>query len=323
MDRSYDLIIVGAGPCGLATAIEATKRGLSHLVIEKGSITESLRNYPLRMHFFSTAENIEIGNVPFPTSNVKPSRIEAMQYYRKLAVYFDLNLKLYTEVTGLEQQEGSFKVKTKENRYEAKNVVIATGYFDLPRKLNVPGEELPHVSHYYREPFPYSWTKTVIVGAGNSAIEAALELYRHDVDVTIVHRGNDLKTTAKYWLLPDIRNRIQEGKIKVRFGTTVKAIEPGQMTVQDKKGNTDTLPADFVLALIGYLPDADFLQKARLEVNPDDLTTAFDPETYETSIPGLYLCGTVTAGVHTERVFIENGREHAVRIAEDVAGKVR
>ncbi len=292
------------------------------LIIEKGSLTESIRNYPERMTFFSTADNISIGGVPFPSSNVKPSRNEALQYYRKVAAYFRVRTSLYTRVVSMEGQDGHFVVYGAEGeRFEGRKLIMATGYFDRPRKLGVPGEDLPHVSHYYDEPFRYSFTKVVIVGGGNSAIETALELYRHDVDVTLVHRGPDLKETAKYWLLPDIRNRIKEGHIKVHFNTRVERIGEKWLEIHDGSGSS-SLRADFVLALIGYLPDAPLLKAFGVEVDPEELIPTYDPDTYLSNVPGLYLCGTVLAGIRTERVFIENGREHAVRIAEGIAAEL-
>ncbi|MFB6258093.1 MAG: NAD(P)-binding domain-containing protein, partial [Flavobacteriales bacterium] len=241
----YDVLIIGGGPCGTAAAIECMKRGLDALVIEKGSLTDSIRRYPQRMTFFSTADNIAIGGVPFPSSNVKPSRNEALQYYRKVASYFGVKSALYTKVVRMEGSDGEFVLHGDQGeRFEGRKLIVATGYFDRPRKLEVPGEDLPHVSHYYDEPFRYSFTRVLIVGGGNSAIEAALELYRHDVDVTLVHRGSELKRTAKYWLLPDIRNRIEEGRIKVHFDTQVERIEEDRVHLRQGKEQFDT-GADF------------------------------------------------------------------------------
>lgn len=315
----YDVLIIGGGPCGTAAAIECGKKGLEALVIEKGSLTESIRRYPQGMTFFSTADNIAIGGVPFPSSNVKPTRNEALQYYRKVAAYFRVRTALYTRVVSMEGSDGHFVLHGSEGeRFEGKKLILATGYFDRPRKLEVPGEELPHVSHYYDEPFRYSFTRVAIVGGGNSAIEAALELYRHDVDVTMLVRGEDFKQTAKYWLLPDIRNRVKEGNIKVRFGARVEAIREDRVEFQGENGDEE-LEADFVLALVGYLPDAPFLKAFGVELDPESLEPDYDPESFESNVSGLYLCGTVVAGVRTEQVFIENGREHAKKIAASIA----
>lgn len=321
--QMYDVLIIGAGPCGLAVGIEAAKAGLSHLILEKGSITESIRRYPKRMRFFSTAENIEIGGIPFPISEVKANRSEALQYYRKVAGYYNLNFKLFTEVTQVIKQEETFEVQTvKGETYYARKVVIATGYFDFPRHLGIPGENFPHVSPYYDEPFLYSFSKVVIIGAANSAVEAALELYRHDVDVTIVHRGEDFRPTVKYWLVPDVKNRVREGKIKTRFNNLTTAIEPKRVQIENvETGESEWIDADFVLMLIGYVPDASLLQRCGIELIQPSMIPIYDPETFETNVPGLYLCGTVVAGIHTEKVFIENGREHAAAIIDHVAGR--
>ncbi|MEI7581167.1 YpdA family putative bacillithiol disulfide reductase [Runella sp.] len=321
--KLYDVVIIGAGPCGLAAGIEAAKAGLSHLILEKGSITESIRRYPKRMRFFSTAENIEIGGIPFPISEVKANRSEALQYYRKVAGYYHLNFKLFTEVAQVVKQDAIFEVQTVGGEtYQARKVIIATGYFDFPRKLGIPGENLPHVSPYYDEPFQYSFSKVVIIGAANSAVEAALEMYRHDVDVTIVHRGEDFRPTVKYWLVPDVKNRIKEGKIKTKFNSLIKAIEPKRILVDNLlTGEEEWMEADFVFMLIGYIPDGAFLQRCGIELRESTMIPVFDPETFETNVPGLYLCGTVIAGIHTEKVFIENGRDHAVAIIDHIAGR--
>ena len=321
----YDVLIVGAGPCGLAMGIEASRLGLSHLIVEKGSVTESIRRYPKRMRFFSTAENIEIGGIPFAISDVKAGRNEALQYYRKTAGYFGLNVKLFTQVTHAEKQpDETFCIFTTDPEvvFRARKVVLATGYFDVPRKLGIPGEDLPHVSHYYDEPFGYSFTNVVIVGAANSAVEAALELYRHDAHVTIVHRGPDFRPTVKYWLIPDVKNRVKEGKITTHFQSLTKAIEPGRVLIEDSEtGEERWLPADFVLLLVGYVPDEQLLRRSGVLLHETNKVPHFDPTTFETNVPGLYVCGTVLAGIHTEKVFIENGREHAAAIADHLVGR--
>ncbi|TDB63816.1 YpdA family putative bacillithiol disulfide reductase [Arundinibacter roseus] len=320
----YDVLIIGGGPCGLAMAIEAARNGLDHLILEKGSITESIRRYPKRMRFFSTAENIEIGGIPFPISGVKANRDEALQYYRKVAGYFHLNFKLFVTVDRAEKQEdGTFLVYTPTGEtYQAKNVVLATGYFDVPRLLNIPGEELPHVSHYYDEPFKYSYTNVVIVGGSNSAVEAALELYRHDVNITLVHKEPDFRQTVKYWLIPDVKNRVKEGKIKTRFSSIARSIGPDHVVIENlETGEQETLTADFVFLLVGYIPDATLLQRCGVTLDPVSNVPSYDRETFETNVPGLYVCGTVMAGIFTEKVFIENGREHAAAIADHLAGR--
>ncbi|MEX0811729.1 MAG: YpdA family putative bacillithiol disulfide reductase [Chitinophagales bacterium] len=315
------VIIIGAGPCGLAVAIELKKRGIDALILEKGSLTNSIRNYPRRMRFFSTADNIEIGGLPFPTSNVKADRTEALQYYRKAAAYFNLRFKLFTEVISYKKEGQEFIVKTSHATYKSRHLIIATGYFQQARKLNIEGEILPHVSSYYDEPYKYSFSKVAIIGGANSAIEAALELYRHNVEVHMIVRKPEFKPTAKYWLVPDIKNRIKEGKIKVHFNTVVEKIEPNKVMVKNTKSNTgSSIPADFVFSLIGYLPETAPLTNAGVEVNPETLVPKFDKNTFETNVPKLYLCGTIIAGKKTESVFIENGRDHAVQIAQEITG---
>jgi thioredoxin reductase (NADPH) len=319
----YDVLIVGGGPCGLAAGIEAAKSDLSHIILEKGSITESIRRYPRLMRFFSTAENIEIGGIPFPISGVKANRNEALQYYRKVAAYYKLNTKVFCEVQRVQKQGDLFVVTTTAaETYYAHKVILATGYFDCPRHLGIPGEEQPHVSHYYDEPFKYSFTKVVIVGAANSAVEAALELYRHDVDVTVVHRGEDFKPTVKYWLIPDVKNRVKEGKIKTAFNSRITRIGSDYVRILNTQtGEATNVPADFVLMLTGYTPDASLLQRCGIELDPDTQIPTYDRRTYETNVPGLYVCGTVVAGLFTEKVFIENGREHAQAILDHIAGR--
>lgn len=320
----YDVVIVGAGPCGLAMGVEAAKYGLTHLILEKGSLTESLRKYPRKMRFFSTVDNISIGGLPFTIADFKANRDEALQYYRKVAGYYRLNFQLFTTVDLVEKQpDGLFHVMTESgNSFRARKVVLATGYFDLPRKLNIPGEELPHVSHYYDEAFKYSFTDVVLVGGANSVVEAALELYRTDARVTIVHRGDSFRKTVKYWLIPDVLNRIKEGRINVRFNSEVTEIGKGLVQIKNLETNEpETLPADFTFLLTGYLPDEHLLARCGVAMDPVTKVPFRDAETFETNVPGLYLCGTVMAGIFTEKVFIENGREHAAAIADHIVGK--
>ncbi|GGN10511.1 pyridine nucleotide-disulfide oxidoreductase [Dyadobacter beijingensis] len=320
----YHAIIIGGGPCGLAMGVELAKSGLDYLILEKGNLTESIRRYPRRMKFFSTAENIEIGGIPFAISDVKANRNEALQYYRKVAGYYHLNFKLFVDVDRTEKQpDGTFLTYSNDGQvFQSKNVILATGYFDVPRMLNVPGENLPHVSHYYDEPFKYSYTNVVLVGGSNSSVEAALELYRHDAKVTIVHKEADFRTKVKYWLVPDVKNRVKEGKIHTRFNAVTRAIEPGRMLIENlETGEQEWLAADFVFLLVGYLPDEHLLARCGVTLDPVTKVPEYDADTFETNVPGLYLCGTVMAGVFTEKVFIENGREHAAAIADHLAGR--
>lgn len=318
----WTVIVIGAGPCGIAAAAELKKKGIESLIIEKGAVTESIRQYPKRMTFFSTAENIEIAGIPFPTSNVKANRNEALQYYRKAAQYFNLNFQLNTVVQKVDKQADGFTVKTSKGDFTSRFVVLATGYFDKPRLLHIPGENLPMVSHYYKEPYAHSFQKVVIVGGGNSGIEAALELYRHNVDVTMVVRGEDLKPTAKYWLVPDIKNRIKEGKIKVIFNAEARAIREGGIDIVTADGERQSIESDYIYVLIGYLPEVKLLTACGLNPDPESLLLDFNLTTYESEVENLYLCGTVLAGIHTEKVFIENGREHAKTIAFSVNEKI-
>lgn len=319
----YDVLIVGGGPVGLACGIEAKKAGLSHLIIEKGAITDAVRRYPLNMEFFSTTDKISIGNLPFTITNMRPSREQALQYYRTTVDHFQLNIKLFTEVSDINKQEQSFNIATKSGEeYRAEKVVIATGYFDHPNKLDIPGEDLPHVSHYFDDPFKYSQTKVVVVGGSNSAVDAALDLYRHGADVTLVHRKDHFSDSVKYWILPDIRNRIQEGSIGARMNTVIDKIDGHDVHLRSLDDDKiDTLQADFVLLMTGYHADPSFLNQAGVEVDDETLMPYCSEDTYETNIPGLYVAGSVIAGKIIKSIFIENGREHAKMIVDDIIKK--
>ncbi|MCH2176193.1 MAG: YpdA family putative bacillithiol disulfide reductase [Lentisphaeria bacterium] len=311
MSEHYDLIIVGAGPSGLACAIEAQKQGLSYLVIEKGGITDAIRRFPVDMTFFSTADLLEIGEIPFTVTQMRPSRVECLEYYRRVVQHFKLNLSLHNKLLQVNKNEfGTFNVKTEKAIFSSTYFIFATGYFDYTNKLNVPGEDLPHVKHYYDEPHAYSGMDVVVIGGRNSAVETALELYRHGVRVTLVHRKNDLGKSVKYWVEPDIRNRIKEGAIATRFSSVVTRIENGKLQVRNKEGEEETLAADFVFPLIGYRPDEALLRSAGVELN-EELIPSYDEETFETNISGLYIAGSVACGNQTWNIFIENGRAHA------------
>ena len=331
----FDVIIVGGGPCGIAAAIEVQQAGLSHIVLERGTYSESIRMYPNGMHFFSTSDNLSIGNIPFATVGPKPSREEAMQYYRKVAQHYNLNVRLYHEVDEIESSEDGFTVKYHERQRSegstgkvgetqtltSRYVIMATGYFQVPRRLGIPGEDLPHVAHYYNEPWPYLQQKVVIAGGGNSAVETALDLYHHGVEVTMIIRRDDFKPTAKYWLVPDLRNRIKEGKIKALFEHEITRITQKEVQVRNAAGEEQTLPADWVLLLVGYLPDLPLLRAAGVELYEETCQARINEETFETNIPGLYLAGTVMCGIHTESIFVENGRLHGKAIVEDIMRK--
>ncbi|NJL12860.1 MAG: YpdA family putative bacillithiol disulfide reductase [Microscillaceae bacterium] len=315
----YDLIIVGAGPCGLACGIEAHQNQLRYLILEKGALAESIRRYPIYMTFFSTTDNIEIGGLPLSASDIKATRVEALQYYRKVSDYFGLSLCLYTSVVRIEKSPECFWVHTHRGQeFAARHLVLATGYFDCPRRLEIPGEDLAHVKAYYDEPFPYVRQEVVIVGGGNSAVGAALDLVRHGARVTMIVRGKDFKPTAKYWLLPDLRNRVKEGKIKAYFNSELTEISPGQVQVRQSNGRVFSLPADFVLTLVGYTPNVSLLEEAGVYVHPSDLKPYYHPDTMESNVEGLYLAGTVVCGIHTEKVFIENGRYDGSKIIKHI-----
>lgn len=321
--QAIDLVIVGAGPTGLACAIEAKKYGIPFVVLEKGVVTDAIRRFPTFMRFFSTAEMLELDHIPFPSVEARPTRVEALQYYRKVAEYADLPIEQYTEVLAVQKQpDGSFLVKTNRQRhYQAQFVIIATGYYDTPNQLDVPGEELPMVSHYYTEPFPYVHTHCIVIGGSNSAVETALDLYRHGAEVTVIHRGAQLSPSVKYWLRPDIENRIKNGEIRAEFSTRVTAIEEGRVWCQNQKGEDFSIPADFVFAMIGYHSDSVFLASMGIEIVPEIGAPQYSPETFETNVENLYIAGTVACGCETWNIFIENGRSHAVPILADIRRK--
>lgn len=320
--KTIDLIIIGGGPCGLAVAIAAKKAGLSAMVLEKGAIAESIRKYPLHMTFFSTSDNIAIGNLPFPTIGPKASRSEALAYYRKAVAHFDVPISTHTPVYGI-QHNKVFEVSCDlPGTPKAHHVVIATGYFDKPRQLSIPGFSLPHVSSYYSEAHPYAYQKVVILGGGNSASEAALDLYRNGAEVTMVVREPHLKPTVKYWLKPDLENRIKEGKIKLIVDSQAVEIDEERVFIQhNKTGKRSAVEARFVLSLIGYDPEVTLLDQLGVPYDPETLIPEFNPETFETPVPGCYVAGTTVAGIRTERVFIENGRLHGAQIVKDILRK--
>jgi thioredoxin reductase (NADPH) len=322
-EKGYDVIVVGGGPVGLACAIEVIKTHLKVIVLEKGALAESIRRYPNQMTFFSTAENIAIGDVPFTINKPKATREEALNYYRKAVEIWNVPITLYNKVTAVIKKDSRFRVDTENGQSFLSNFcIISTGYFDFPRKLNIPGENLDFVRHYYDEPYRYARQKVVISGGGNSAIEAALDLYRHGVKVTMIVRKDTLKPTAKYWLQPDIMNRIKAGDIEVLYNHELKSIEKGSVKAKDLINKKMVfVDADFVLILTGYLPDIKFLQQCGIQVDPESYSPTYNSNSYETNIENLYVAGTVTAGIHTEKVFIENGREHAKLIASDIQKK--
>ncbi len=321
----YDLICIGAGPTGLATAIEAKRAGLRPLVIDKGCICNSLYHYPANMVFFTTPELLEIGDLPLTCTAEKPTRAEALKYYRKTVEHFALEVRLYEHVERVEGSDGNFTVFTRPDlapaaSYAARKIAIATGYYDLPNRLNISGEDLPHVSHYYTEPHPFWKEDVVVIGGKNSAAEAALDLYRAGARVTLVHRREQLGATIKYWVRPDIENRVKAGEIHALFNAHVTRVEPGQVWVQNG-GAERSLPAKQVFALTGYHPDFPFLRQLGIALDPQTNKPAINPQTLESNVPGIFLAGVVIGGNFTSEIFIENGRFHGRQIAAALSQK--
>ena len=321
MSDVVDLLVVGAGPVGLACAIEAARETLTARVIEKGSLVNSILGYPAQMEFFSTPDLIEIGGYPFPIKAYKPTREEAIEYYRGVAQREQLDLRLYERVTAVDGERGNFTVKTTRGEHRARAVVISTGFFDRPMLLNVPGEDLPKVTHYYREPYPYAGQNVLVIGAKNSAAKAALDCYRHGAKVTLVVRAATLSSSVKYWIRPDLENRIKEGSITALFETCVLEIRERSVVVQNA-GGVQEIPNDWVLAMTGYHPDFGFLERLGIGLSNDSLRAPiFDESTFETTRPGVYVAGTVCGGYQTNRWFIENGRFHARQIVTHIIGR--
>jgi thioredoxin reductase (NADPH) len=316
----HDVVIVGAGPVGLACAIETRRRGLDALVIDKGTLVNSIVGYPANMEFFSTPELIEIGGYPFPVSGYKPTREEAIEYYRSVAARENLAIRLYEGVRDLRGVKHAFEVVTDTSVHRARHVIVVTGFFDLPNRLGVPGEDLAKVTHYYREPYAYARQQVAVIGAKNSAAKAALDCHRHGATVTLIVRSATLSDSVKYWIRPDLENRIKEGSIKAFFNTTVNAIQARSLSLGTPEGPVE-IENDWVLAMTGYHPDFEFLGRLGITFAADECRTPiFDEATFETERPGVYLAGTVCGGYRTNRWFIENGRFHARQIATHIAG---
>jgi thioredoxin reductase (NADPH) len=323
--KKYDLICIGAGPTGLACAIEAVRAGLTALVIDKAAICNSIFHYPVNMVFFTTPELLEIGDLPLVCAAEKPTRMEALKYYRKVAEHFALELRLYEQVLKLEGHDGNFIVSTKAQNeqvstYYGAKIAVATGYYDLPNELSIPGENLPHVSHYYTEPHAFWNQNVVVVGGKNSAAEAALDLWRNGARVTMVHRKAELGSTIKYWVRPDIENRVKAGQIPMHFNSTVKEIVPEGVLIENAQGSK-VLPAKQVFLLTGYHPDFEFIESMGVKLDPATKKPAMNSETHESNVPGLYLAGVVIGGRHTSEIFIENGRFHGKQIARALTAR--
>lgn len=313
-----DVLIIGGGPTGIQVGIEAQKSGLSHRIIEKGSLVHSLFNFPINMTFFSTSEKLEIGNVPFVSHNPRPTRDEALEYYRRLYEHYDLNMQFYEEVTDVKGERGNFSIITDKNSYRASHVVIATGFYSVPNLMEIPGENLPHVSHYYNDPHEFINQKVVVIGAANSACDAALECWQKGADVQMLIRGDDINERVKYWIRPNIKNRIEEGSINAIFNVRVTEITPSSVVIE-RVGKRVRIPADYVLALTGYRPDYEFLRKLNIEVDNDEYATPIcREETLQSTRKGIYLAGVIHCGLKTNRLFIENTRDHGEKIISHI-----
>jgi thioredoxin reductase (NADPH) len=321
----FDLLVVGAGPTGLACAIEAQKAGLSAVMVDKGCVCNSLFHYPAHMTFFTTSELLEIGGIPFPSPHAKPNRNEALQYYRRVAALYKLDIRQYHRVERVGGQDGAFTVHTvdrfgRAGAIHARKLVIATGYYDLPNYLHIPGENLSKVHHYYFDPHPYFGADVLVVGGKNSAAIAALELWRGGARVTLVHRGPEIQPHVKYWIKPDIEKRIQDAQIDAYFSSQLLEITPDTVVIETPQGRK-TLKNDFVFAMTGYHPDFQFLESMGIRFQGEDRLPVCNPETLESNVPGIYLAGVIVAGSRTNEIFIENGRFHGRQIAAALTAK--
>lgn len=327
----YDLIIIGCGPAGLAVAVEAKKNGLNALVIEKGAIVNSIVNFPTDMIFFSTSDLLEIDRIPFTSNRIRPTRREAVLYYQKVLDYYQITVKTHERFVKLEQNDSSYTVYTQPvnaaesesiNKYQGTVVVLAGGVYDNPRKLNIAGENLPHVSHHYSEPFSYYQREVVIVGGSNSAVETSLDIHRHGGKVTVLHRGAEINKGVKYWILPDFQNRVKEGSINLILNAQIKRIlsKTVEYAINDK---VFSISCDHVLLMIGYESDARLYEICQIDYDPQSLVPVYDPDTLESSRKGLYLAGTIIAGKYSNKIFIENSRAHAQPIVRDILSRLR
>jgi len=324
----YTIMIIGGGPIGLACGIEAKKAGLDYLILEKGCLVNSLYNYPSNMTFFSTSERLEIGNVPFVSNNPKPTRPEALEYYRRVATSHKVDIHLFEEVVevkeptfakaSVDKQGSKFEVITDKNKYTADYVIVATGFYDIPYMLNVQGEDLSKVRHYYKDPHFYAFQKVLVVGANNSAVDAALETWRKGAEVTMVIRNDRIGDRVKYWVKPDIENRIKEGSIKTFFNSTVKEISEKVVDINTPQGVV-TIENDWVLAMTGYKPNLEFLEKLGIVLSNDEVRKpVYDETSYETNVKNIFIAGVICGGMNTHRLFIENSREHAEKIVKKI-----
>lgn len=326
MSESFDALVIGAGPTGLACGIELQLRGVKAVLVEKGCVVNSLYHYPTHMTFFTTPELLEIGNIPMTSLNDKPNRAEALKYYRRVAEHYHLDIRQYERVDRISGADRAFEVFSTDRLgcrhvYRARKIVLATGYYDVPNMLNVPGEDLPKVLHYYKEPHPYYNHDVAVIGAKNSAAIAALELWWTGARVTLIHRGGRISDSVKYWIKPNIENRIKNGEIRSYFQSRVVEIQPDSIRVATPEGEI-SLRNDFVFALVGYQPDLKFLNSTGITLEPETLRPRTNPETLESERPGIYLAGVIVAGMHTNEIFIENGRFHGQLIAQSIASNL-
>ena len=320
-DSHYDLLILGAGPIGLACGIEAKKAGLNYLILEKGALCNSIYNYPVNMTFFSTSERLELAGIPFMSAGAKPTRTEALEYYRRIYFLFDLKVKLYEEVKTLKKEEGIFHIHTSKGAYTSKKIILATGFYDLPNLMHVPGEELPKVLHYYKEPWPFVGQKVLVVGGANSAVDAALECWRKGAQVSMALLGDEVDENVKYWVRPDIMNRIKEGSIRAIKNSKVVEILPTEVRLASPEGEI-RLPNDWVLALTGYRPNFSLLDQLGVTLSLDEKRQpCYDQTNQESNVPGVYLAGVVCGGLNTREFFIENSISHAAAIVQDILKK--
>jgi thioredoxin reductase (NADPH) len=318
----HKVLIIGAGPIGLACGIEAAKSNIPYLIIEKGCLVNSIYNYPVNMTFFSTSDRLEIGDIPFISHGVKPTRNEALEYYRRVALEWNLSINSYEKVIEVIKERNHFIVNTDKSVYKAEKIIIATGFYDYPNLLNIPGENLDKVKHYFDDAHPYSFKNVIVVGGGNSAVDTALETFRKGANVTMVIKKNNLDDGVKYWVRPDIENRIKEGSIKAYFNSEIKEVKLKSVSIKTQKGELE-VENDFVLAMTGYHPDFDFLQSIGIELSSESKSPFCDPNTFETNIKGIYVAGVVCGGMETGKWFIENSRVHAEEIMKNIMSSLK